>query len=90
MSKSHIEDDAASVADRAASAVGIFADDAKSQVDGLVSKATGAAEQAYGHARGHLRGATAAVTTSVERQPLVAMVVAGFVCTMVGYLLARR
>ena len=90
MSKTHIKDDAASVADRAASAVGTFADDAKSQVEGFVSKATGAAEQAYDHARGHLRGATAAVTTSVERQPLAAMVVGGFVCAMVGYLLARR
>ena len=86
MSKSHIKDRTVGVADRTRSTVDALADDAKSHAQGVVSKVAGAAEQAYGHARGHLRGAS----TAVEQQPAVAMVLAGFVGAMVGFLLARR
>jgi ElaB/YqjD/DUF883 family membrane-anchored ribosome-binding protein len=86
MSKTHIKDRAVTVADRTKSTVDALADDARSHVQGVVSKVTGAAEHAYGQARGHLRGASAAV----EQQPGVAMVLAGFVGAMVGFLLARR
>jgi len=81
---------AANIADRTQSTVGSLAGDARSKAEDLASQATGAAQQAYGQARAQLRGATAAVTTSVEQQPLIAMVVVGLVCGMLGFLLARR
>jgi ElaB/YqjD/DUF883 family membrane-anchored ribosome-binding protein len=84
MSKTHAKGRA--VADRTRSTVDGLADDARSHVQGVVSRLAGAAEQAYGQARGHLRGASAAV----EQQPAVAMVLAGFVGAIVGLLLARR
>jgi uncharacterized protein YjbJ (UPF0337 family) len=90
MTDNVVDDHAANLADRAKHTVGTLADDAKSKVEGLASQATGAAEHAYGQARAQLRGATAAVTTSVEQQPLIAMVAVGLACVMLGFLLARR
>jgi uncharacterized protein YjbJ (UPF0337 family) len=85
-----VDDHVANLADRAKSTVGTVVDDAKSKVEGLASQATGAPEHAYGQARTQLRGATAAVTTSVEQQPLIALIVVGLVGAMLGFLLARR
>jgi uncharacterized protein YjbJ (UPF0337 family) len=90
MADNVVDDHAANLADRTKSTVGTVAGDAKSKLEGLASQATGAAEHAYGQARTQLRDATAAVTTSVEQQPLIAMVAVGLVCAMLGFLLARR
>ena len=90
MGNTVVDDRVANLADRTKSAVGAVADDARSQVDGIASRVTGAAEHAYGHARDQLRDATGAVTTSVEQQPLIAMAAVGLVCGILGFLLARR
>ena len=71
-------------------AVGAIAGDAMTQVEGLASQATAAAEHAYGQARDQVRGAAANVATSVEQQPLVTLLAVGFICAAVGFLLGRR
>jgi uncharacterized protein YjbJ (UPF0337 family) len=90
MNKSYIEDHAASLVGRTKAAVGAFARETKSQAAGLATQAAETAEDAYGQARGEVRGAAAAVTTSVEKQPLVALLVVGLICGAMGFLLARR
>jgi ElaB/YqjD/DUF883 family membrane-anchored ribosome-binding protein len=49
-----------------------------------------AAQHAYGQARDQVRQAATTVARSVEQQPLVALLIGGFVCGVVGFLLARR
>ena len=68
----------------------LFAGDAKTQVEELAGQATAAAEHAYGQARDQVREAATVVARSVEQQPLIALLIAGFVCGAVGFLLARR
>jgi|KBSMisStaDraftv2_1062788.scaffolds.fasta_scaffold1961921_1 ElaB/YqjD/DUF883 family membrane-anchored ribosome-binding protein len=67
-----------------------FADDAKTQVEETAGQATVAAQHAYGQARDQVREAATVVARSVEQQPLIALLIAGFVCGAVGFLLARR
>ena len=90
MDKRDIEGRAASLAGRAEAAVGALADDVTSQVEGLATQATATAERAYGQARDQMRGAAATVTTSVEQQPLIALLAVGLICGAVGFLLGRR
>ena len=89
MDKSNIEDRAEGLVDRAQAAAGSLADDVKSQVEGS-TQATATAERAYGHARDQVRGAAATVATSVEQQPLIALLAVGLICGTVGFLLGRR
>jgi uncharacterized protein YjbJ (UPF0337 family) len=89
MDKFDIEDRAASVAGQAEAAVGALADDVKSQVEGLATQATATAER-YGQARDQVREAAATVATSVEQQPLIALLAVGLICAAVGFLLGRR
>ena len=84
------EDDAANLADRTIASASDFADDAKTQVEELAGQATVATQHAYGEARDQVREAATAVARSVEQQPLAALLIAGFVCGVVGFLLARR
>jgi ElaB/YqjD/DUF883 family membrane-anchored ribosome-binding protein len=84
------EEHAANIADRTKASASAFADDAKTKVEQLAGQATVAAQHAYGQARDHLREASTAVAKSVEQQPLTALLIAGFVCGVVGFLLARR
>jgi ElaB/YqjD/DUF883 family membrane-anchored ribosome-binding protein len=90
MDKSLSEDGPANLADRTKASATVLADDAKTQVEELAGKATVAAQHAYGQARDHVREASTAVAKSVEQQPLTALLIAGFVCGVVGFLLARR
>jgi len=90
MDKTHLRDRAASVAGNIESAVGAIAGDAKAQVEELAGQAAATAEHAYGQARHQVRGAAAAATDSVERQPLITLLVVGLVCGAAGFLLGRR
>lgn len=90
MDGSDIEDRVAGFVGRTEAAVGALAGDARTQVEGLASQATVAAEHAYGQVRDQARGAAATVATSVEQQPLVALLVVGLVCGAVGFLLGRH
>jgi uncharacterized protein YjbJ (UPF0337 family) len=90
MNRSDIEDRAANLAGRAESAVGALADDVRSQVEGLATQATATAERAYGQARDQVRGAVTTVATSIEQQPLIALLAVGLICGAVGFLLGRR
>jgi len=80
----------ANLTDRAKASAGAMAGNAKTQVEGLAGQATEMAEQAYGQVRDKAREAATVVAKSVEQQPLIALLIAGFVCGAVGYLLARR
>jgi uncharacterized protein YjbJ (UPF0337 family) len=84
------DDHASNLASRTKASVSSLAGDAKTQAEELAGQATGAAEHAYGQARDQVREAATAVTRSVEQQPLIALLIAGFVCGAVGFLLARR
>jgi len=80
------EDVATNLSDRTKA----FAGDAKTQVEHLAGQAATAAGHAYGHARDQAREAATVVARSVEQQPLIALLIAGFICGTVGFLLARR
>ena len=84
------EDHAANLADRTKASASGFADDAKTQVEELAGQATAAAQHAYGQARDQVREAATVVARSVEQQPLITLLIAGIVCGVVGFLLARR
>ena len=84
------EDHAATLADRTKASAGVFAEHAKTQVEELAGQATVAAQHAYGQARDQVREAATVVARSVEQQPLIALLIAGFACGLVGFLLARR
>jgi uncharacterized protein YjbJ (UPF0337 family) len=90
MNSSFSEDNAANLAGRAKASVDNLAGDAKNKAEELAGQATQAAEHAYGQARDQVRDAATVVARSVEQQPVVALLIAGFVCGAVGYLLARR
>jgi hypothetical protein len=90
MDKFDIEDRAASLAGQAEAAVDALADDVKSHRDWLATQATATAERAYGQARDQVRGVAATVATSVEQQPLVALLAVGLICGAVGFLLGRH
>ena len=84
------EDHGADLADRIRASSSVFAGDAKTEVEEFAGQATTAAGHAYGQARDQVREAAAIVGRSVEQQPLIALLIAGFVCGAVGFLLARR
>ena len=90
MNNTFSDSNTANLADRAKTTAGAMAGNAKTQVEGLAGQASEMAEQAYGQARDKAREAATVVAKSVEQQPLMALVIAGFVCGAVGYLLARR
>ena len=90
MDKADIKEHAQGLVGRAEAAAGFIADDVKSQVEGLATQATPTAERAYGQARDQVRGAAATVATSVEQQPLIALLAVGLICGTVGFLLGRR
>ena len=90
MYKSDSEDRTEGLVGRAEAAAGSLADDVKNQVEGLATQATATAERAYGQARDQVRGAAATVATSVEQQPLIALLAVGLICGTVGFLLGRR
>jgi uncharacterized protein YjbJ (UPF0337 family) len=75
---------------RVQEAVGSLAGDTKAQMEGVARQAAGAAEDAYGQVRDRARDVAGVVSDSVERQPLVALLVAGAVGCMLGLLLSRR
>jgi len=84
------EDHAVRLAERAKTSASVLVGDAKTQVEELASHATEAAKRAYGAARDQVREAATVVGRSVDRQPLIALLIAGLVCGAVGYVLARR
>jgi ElaB/YqjD/DUF883 family membrane-anchored ribosome-binding protein len=84
------EDQAKNLAERTKESASALAGDAKTQVESLAGQATEMAGNAYGQARTQAREAAATVAKTVEQQPLVALLIAGFVCGAVGFLLARR
>jgi uncharacterized protein YjbJ (UPF0337 family) len=90
MDNAFSDSDTANLADRAKASAGAMAGNAKTQVEGLAGQASEMAEQAYGQARDKARKAATVVAKSVEQQPLIALLIAGFVCGAVGFLLARR
>ena len=84
------EDHAASRADRTKASVGALAEDAKTQAEKLAGQATVASEHAYGQSRDQVREAAKVIARSVVQQPLIALLMAGFVSGVVGFLSARR
>ena len=90
MDNAFSDSDTANLAGRAKASAGAMAGNAKTQVEGLAGQASEMAEQSYGQARDKARKAATVVAKSVEQQPLIALLIAGFVCGAVGFLLARR
>jgi ElaB/YqjD/DUF883 family membrane-anchored ribosome-binding protein len=90
MDRSDIEDRATRFADRTGAAVASLAGEATTEAERLASRATAAAEHAYGQARDQVRGAASTVATSVEQQPLAALLAVGVIGAAVGFLLGRR
>ena len=84
------DDRAAGFAGRTGAAADAFAGDVRKKVEDVASKAGPAAAQAYDQAREQVRGAATTLASSVETQPLTALLVAGLACGVLGFLLARR
>ena len=89
MDKTNVGERAASVAGEIKAAVGTVAGDARTLVEGLAGQATEAAEHVYGQIRDQVRGAATAAATSVEKQPLLAVMAVGLICGVAGFLLAQ-
>jgi uncharacterized protein YjbJ (UPF0337 family) len=89
MDKAIIEDQAASVAGDIKATVGGLACDASTRVEELASQAAATAERVYDRVQDEVRGAATAAATTVEKQPLVALMAVGLICGVVGFLLAR-
>jgi uncharacterized protein YjbJ (UPF0337 family) len=90
MDRTDIEDRAASMAGDIKATVDGLAGDAKTRVEELASQATATADHVYGQVRDQVREAATAAATTVEKQPLVALMAFGLICGVVGFLLARR
>jgi uncharacterized protein YjbJ (UPF0337 family) len=90
MDRTDIEDRAASMAGDIKATVDGLAGDARTRVEELASQATATADHVYGQVRDQVREAATAASTTVEKQPLVALMAAGLICGVVGFLLARR
>lgn len=75
---------------RVQEAVGSLAGDTKAQMEGVARQAAGAAGDAYGQVRDRARDVAGDVSDSVERQPLIALLVAGAVGFVLGLLLSRH
>ena len=90
MDKTNIEDQAASMAGDIKATVGGLAGDARTRVEELASQATETAERVYDQVQDQVRGAGMAAATTVEKQPLAALMAVGLICGVVGFLLARR
>ena len=86
MDRTDIEDRAASMAGDIKATVDGLAGDARTRVEELANQATATADHVYGQ----VREAATAASTTVEKQPLVALMAAGLICGVVGFLLARR
>jgi hypothetical protein len=86
MNQIPVQDPPARAAGTLESAVGNLAGTAKAEIDALASQAAATAGQAYGQ----VRDAAAAVSETVERQPLIALLGAGLLFGAVGFLLGRR
>ena len=90
MDEDRIAGMAENVAGRVREAASDFAGDAKRQAEGVARKAAGAAQDAYGQAQDQARTAAAAVSGSVQQQPLLSLLIAGAVGAAITLLLARR
>ena len=90
MGRTDIEDRTASMAGEIKAAVDGLAGDARTRVEESASQATADAENVYGQVRDRVREGATAASTIVEKQPLVALMSAGLICGVVGFLLARR
>ena len=90
MGRTDIEDRTASMAGDIKAAVDGLAGDARTRVEESASQATADAENVYGQVRDRVREGATAASTIVEKQPLVALMSAGLICGVVGFLLARR
>ena len=90
MNKTNGENNITNGAAETVAAVSAFADDAKTQAEDLVNRASAAVGQTYGQARAQVRGAAAAAARTVEQQPGIALLAVGLFCGALGYLLARR
>jgi uncharacterized protein YjbJ (UPF0337 family) len=86
MDRNSVEDSATDVAGRVKEAVGSIADDAKGRAEGVARQA----QDTYSQVRDHVADAASVVNDSVQRQPLISLLVAGTLGCMLGLLLARR
>ena len=90
MYKSDSEDRTEGLVGRAEAAAGSLADDVKNQVEGLATRQLRRQNVLTVRLENEVRGAAATVTTSVEQQPLIALLAVGLICGTVGFLLGRR
>ena len=78
------------VTEQVRDAAGTMAASAKTQTEDVARQAAGAARDAYGPVQDQARDVAAAVSESVQRQPLIALLAAGVAGGLLGLLLARR
>ena len=90
MDQFDIKDQAARFAGKIEAVAGTLTDDARAQMEGMASQATDTAEHVYSQVRDQVREAATAAASSVEKQPLAALMAVGLVCGILGFLLARR
>lgn len=90
MDRIDIEDRAARMAGDIKATVDGLAGDARTRVEELASQATASADHVYRQVRDQVREAATAASTTVEKEPLVALMAAGLIGGIVGFLLARR
>lgn len=86
MDRNDIRDNAADVAGQVKETASAFADAAK----GRAEEISRGSQDTYAQVRDAVADASAAISESVQHQPLIAVLVAGTLGCMLGLLLARR
>lgn len=90
MSENRVEGAFQNVAGKVQDAAGGLTGDAKTQAEGKARQFAGKAQGTYGDAANQAREIAASVSRNVEQQPLVALLVAGVIGYMVGWVTSRR
>lgn len=90
MSENRVEGAFRNAAGKVKDAVSDLTGDARTQAAGKIRQVAGNAQSAYGEAADQASELAANVSRSVERQPLTALLIAGAVGYVLGWLMRRR
>jgi uncharacterized protein YjbJ (UPF0337 family) len=90
MSENRVEGAFQNVAGKVKATVGGLTGDAMTRAEGKARQVPGKVQNAYGEAADQASELAANVSQSVERQPLTALLIAGAVGYMIGWLMRRR
>lgn len=90
MNENRVEGAFQNVAGKVQDAVGGLTGDSRTQAEGKARQVAGKVQDAYGQAADQARDAAGSVGRLVEQQPVAALLIAGLVGCVLGWLSHRR